>query len=403
MSDLVYLDNACTSFPKATGLDDALADFFRCHAFNTGRGGHKGAVQSAQCIARLRDRIASRIGAHDPSRIILTSGATHAINLTLLGALDSPTTKRPRVIVTSMAHNAMTRPLARLHDLERIEVVQIKADAKGRIDAQSVLDADDDNTVMVCLTHASNVCGTIQPVARICAGLRAKGSDALVLVDAAQTVGVLDIDVLRDDIDLLAFSGHKGLLGPTGVGGLYVGPRAFNTEEDPEAQPLQPVIAGGTGGSSTAERMPSSLPSRFEPGTPNTLGAYALLAALDATANNDHAGALQHERALIARLRDRLGDIPACTLVGVDDPQDATPVQSFTIEGIPPGDVATILDQSFSIAVRAGLHCAPCAHKTLGTFDLGGTVRVSPGPSSTTDEIDTCCDALAQIAAHANT
>ncbi len=399
MAQTIYLDNACTSFPKAPGIDDAVALFLRERAFNPARGGYRGAIEAGRIIDRLRERLARLLGVPAPDQIILTSGSTHAINLSILGLFEDRQPIAPsRVVVTTMTHNAITRPLARQEKRGVIEIIEIPGDSQGRIDPAAVLDAIDERTALVCMTHASNVCGTIQPVREVGRAIRERNLPTLLLVDAAQTAGVLDIDAERDAIDLLAFSGHKGLRGPTGVGGLCLSARAFDTEGDADAQPLKPILSGGTGGNTTEQVMPATLPKRFEPGTPNTLGAAALLAAVEAISPEERTRALDYERALILRLRERLDGVPGIRLIGAARIEDATPVQSLVIEGLEPTDAAAILEQSFHIAVRAGLHCAPRAHATLATLDLGGTLRVSPGPTTTETEIDACADALREIA-----
>ncbi len=400
MERLIYLDNACTSFPKAPGIDEAAARFLREHAFNPGRGGYRGALETGRIIERLREHLARLIASPTPNRVILTSGSTHAINLSMLGLFeDRENAPRSRVVVTSITHNAITRPLARQESLGRIEIVMVHCDTQGRIDPEKIIDAIDERTALVCMTHASNVCGTIQPIGDVGRAIRDQSLPTLLLVDGAQTAGVVDIDVQRDAVDLLAFSGHKGLRGPTGIGALYVSERAFDQSGDPDTQPLRPILSGGTGGNATEEVMPTSLPKRFEPGTPNTLGGATLLAAVETITPDSRTRSLEHERALIARLRERLAGVSGLRLIGADAVTDATPVQSLVIDGQEPTDVAAILDESFGIAVRAGLHCAPKAHATLGTLDLGGTVRVSPGPTTTEDDIDVCADALREIAA----
>ncbi len=395
----IYLDNACTSFPKAPGIDQAAAMFLREQAFNPARGGYAGAIETGRILDRLREKLAKLVGSPSPGRVVLTSGSTHAINLCALGMFEDCARAKPRrVLVTSMTHNAITRPLARQASRGVIEIVEIPGDTQGLIEPSAIIEAIDERTALVCMTHASNVCGTIQPIGEVGRAIRERGLPALLLVDAAQSAGVLDLNVERDAIDLLAFSGHKGLRGPTGIGGLFVSTRAFDEKGEPSNQRLMPVLSGGTGGNTTEPIMPGGMPKRFEPGTPNTLGAAVLLAAVEAISDDERARSLAHERALISRLRERIGGTAGIRLVGADRVEDATPVQSIVIDGYEPTDIATILDQSFGIAVRAGLHCAPIAHATLGTLESGGTVRVSPGPHTTEQEIDHCADALREIA-----
>ncbi len=394
----IYLDHACTSFPKAPGVAEAIDRFIRTSAFNPSRSGYAPAQSTTRMMSQLRASLAHLLGSPSSDRIILTSGATHALNMALMGVLERPWDSPPRVVTTSMGHNATVRPLARLHRLGVIDLVEVRGDTQGRIDAEQILAEIDERCAIVCMTHASNACGTIQPVGEVGRAIRSRGLNTLLLVDGAQTVGILDIDVERDGIDLLAFSGHKALRGPTGIGGLYVSQRAFDGSSDPDAQPLQPVLAGGAGDASAQPIMPPTLPARFEPGTPNTLGACALLAAVHATSPEQRRADLAHERRLIARLREQIRDVPALRLIGPEDQHLTTGVQSIVIEGIPPHELAAILDHEYRICARAGLHCAPRAHETLGTLASGGTLRLSPGPTTSEDEIDQAARALGEIA-----
>lgn len=395
---MIYLDNACTSFPKAPGMADAVAQFLETGAFNPSRSGYRAADAPTRTVARLRSSLARLFGVPRAERVVFTSGSTHAINIALLGCLaEGSRAAAPRVLVTSMSHNAISRPLARLDRLGVIERVEIPCARDGSIDPGAIIDQLDERVAMVCMTHASNVTGTIQPVGQVGRAIREMGHPALLLVDAAQSAGALDIDIERDHIDLLAFSGHKHLRGPTGIGGLCVGPRAFADDADPETQPLRSVFAGGTGDSS--ERMPASLPARFEPGTPNTLGMVALLAALEHLTPADIASNLAHERRLTSVLRESLREIPGVRTFGPDDPLAATGALSITIEGVEPSDACAMLDGSFSIAVRSGIHCAPRSHATLGTLESGGTIRLSPGPATTPSDIDAAISAIREIAA----
>jgi selenocysteine lyase/cysteine desulfurase len=238
---------------------------------------------------------------------------------------------------------------------------------------------------MIALTHASNVLGTIQPVAEV--GTVAREHDVLFLVDAAQTAGVVPIDVQAMQIDLLALPGHKGLLGPTGTGALYVGPRA------------QPVAwrEGGTGGDSSSETQPKEYPYFLEGGTPNVLGVAGLAAGIQYVDERGLDDIHTHEVQLVDRLRLRLAEMPGVEVFGHDDPTRRVGTLSFRMESLPAAEVGAILDQSFDVAVRPGLHCAPYIHRAIGTFP-DGAVRVSPGPFNTTEDIDTLARALAELA-----
>lgn len=377
---MIYLDNAATSWPKAPGVAEAMARFLQEEAGNPGRSGHRLARAASARVQATRQALARLLGVSEPERVVFTLNATDALNLALKGLL------RPgdRVITSRMEHNSMTRPLRALQ-AAGVEVVKVSCFSDGLVEAEAVAQALRRPTRLLAITHASNVAGTIQPVAEL--ARLAHEAGAWVLVDGAQTVGALPLQVEELGADLLAFSGHKGLLGPTGTGGLYVGPGIE----------LRPVREGGTGTHSESDAQPEELPHRLESGTPNTVGLAGLGAALDYLERRGLEAIREHERRLVEVLRDGLGKIPGLTLYGPRDPRSQAGVVSFTLEGWPPTEVAAILDASFDVAVRPGLHCAPDAHRTLGTFPAG-TVRLSPGPFNTVDEMDQVVGFVERIA-----
>ena len=378
----IYLDNAATSFPKAPGVAEAMADFLNHSAGNPGRSGHSLALAAQRTVSSTRQLLASFFGVPDPSRIVFALNATDAINTALWGLLEAG----DRVVTTGMEHNAVARPL---HELaERgvaLEIVPCGRD--GSLDLDDLARAlAAGPTKLVAMTHASNVTGTILPAREAAALAHERG--ALFLLDAAQTAGVLPIDVQVLGVDLLAFPGHKGLLGPTGTGGLYVAPEVR----------LWPSRQGGTGTRSEELRQPPELPEGLEAGTVNTVGIAGLGAALRYLNERGRESIQRHEAALTERLREGLRGIPGLRVYGPPDSQRQVATVSITLGGWEPVDLGAVLDTSFGICVRPGLHCAPLAHRTLGTYPQG-TVRFSPGPFTTEEEIDAAVKALRTLAA----
>jgi cysteine desulfurase / selenocysteine lyase len=378
---LLYLDNAATSFPKAPGVVEAIGDFLGRGAGNPGRSGHALALSAQQEVANTRRRLAGLLGVADPSRVVFTLNATDALNTALWGLLSPG----DRVVTSSMEHNSVARPLAALAEIGA-EVVRIPCAVDGSLDPEDLRRALRAKPAkLVAITHASNVTGTIQPI-EVAARL-AHECGALLLVDAAQTVGVLPIDVGSQGIDLLAFPGHKGLLGPTGTGGLYVAPQVR----------LRTRRQGGTGTRSEEERHPEELPEGLEAGTVNTVGIVGLGASLEYLAKKGTESIRAHEEALTGRLLEGLQEIPRLTVHGPKDPARQVATVSVTKAGWEPVDLAAVLDSSFGICVRPGLHCAPLAHRTIGTYPAG-TVRFSPGAFTTPEEIEEALGALRTIA-----
>ncbi len=378
---MIYLDNAATSFPKPPQVGDAILDLLSHRAGNPGRSGHALAM-AAQAIADdTRRLLASLFGVTDPSRIAFALNTTDALNTALWGVLRAG----DRVVTTSLEHNAVVRPLSALGE-RGVTVARVPCGVDGTLALEDLARAlEAAPTRLVAMIHASNVCGTILPVRE--AARLAHRHGALFLLDAAQTAGVLPIDVREMEIDLLAFPGHKGLLGPTGTGGLYVSPDVR----------LTPLRQGGTGTRSEEERQPEALPEALEAGTLNTVGIAGLGAALRFLQGRGLAAVQAHEAALAARLLAGLRDIPGVRTYGTADPRRRVGVVSLTMRGWEPVDLGAALDSAFGVAARAGLHCAPVAHRTLGTFPRG-TVRLSPGIFTTDEEIDRALAALRELA-----
>ena len=378
---MIYLDNAATSFPKPPCVHEAMAKFLAEDAANPGRAGHRMAVRAEEMLDAARLKLTRLFDGDDFHRMIFALNCTDALNIAIKGVLapSANPTKTPHVITTVLEHNSVSRPLRALADEKRIALTQAPCDGDGFVNPDEIRHAIQPNTVMIVMTHASNVAGTIQDAAAV--GAIAREHDILYCLDAAQTAGIVPISIRQMQIDLLAFPGHKSLLGPTGTGALYVGERCR----------LQPWREGGTGGDSASPTQPGELPHYLEGGTPNTVGIAGLSAGVDYILAHDMAATLAHEQAMVTRVIDRY------PVLGTTDATKRVGTVSFNVDGYEPSDVGAILDDSFDIAVRPGLHCAPYCHRRFATFP-SGAVRVSPGPFNTDAEVDQLLDALAQIA-----
>jgi len=374
----IYLDNASTSWPKPQRVIDEMSRFLAEEAGSPGRAGHRLALAAERIVRDVRVKLARLVHADDPNRIIQCLNGTDALNIALKGSLRSG----DHVICTALDHNSVSRPLQALAEAGVISVTRLAVGGDGVIDPDDVRKAITPQTRLVVANHASNVTGVIQPIAEI--GRIVREHNQLFLVDAAQAIGLLDIHVDAMNIDLLAFPCHKALLGPAGTGALYVGPRAV----------LRPWREGGTGADSVLPTQPKEFPTWLEAGTPNTVGLAGLNAALDGL---NPAVAMNHERELLDRFIQGVSNDDRIRLVGPGATSARVGVVSLLVEEVPPVDVAAVLDESFGIAVRSGLHCAPYAHRALGAFPEG-TVRISPGWSTTTTDIDELVSALHEIA-----
>lgn len=377
---MIYLDNAATSFPKPESVYQTLDHFARHDLANPGRAGHKMALAAERTLDDARHRLNQFFHGQAPERFVFTLNCTDALNMAFKGVL------RPgdHVITTDLEHNSVSRPLRQMELDGRITLTRLRCDGSGTIDPDAVRQAVTPRTRLIALTHASNVLGTVQPIADV--GRIAREHDLLFLVDAAQTAGVVPIDVQALFIDLLAFPGHKSLLGPTGTGALYVGPRAQ----------IGAWREGGTGGDSASETQPKEFPYYLEGGTPNVLGVAGLVAGLQYIEQQGIDPIRAHEVALTERLWRRLDELGGFQVFGHRDPARRVGTLSFRSAALPAAELGGILDQAFNIAIRPGLHCAPYIHRTMGTFPEG-TIRVSPGPFNTEADIDQLVAALAEI------
>ena len=377
---MIYFDNAATSWPKPETVYTAMERFLREKGGNPGRASHSMAIAAGVVIEETRVLASRLINSPHKDRVIFTLNCTDSLNLGLKGLLKAG----DHVITDSIGHNSVVRPLSRLVQ-QGVKVTHLAPYSQdGYLVSGDIENAIIKDTKLIVVTHASNVNGIIQPVDKY--GEIARKHGIILMVDAAQTAGTYPIDVQQSSIDLLACSGHKGLLGPTGTGILYVGERAD----------LDSIREGGTGSESELEQQPTALPQRYESGTPNTVGIAGLGAALRYILDQGIDEIRRHEISLIDHLLDGLAQIPQITVYGPKDSARQVAIVSFNIDGWEPAEVGAILDQSFDIKVRTGLHCAPAAHKTFGTFPRG-TVRIGIGCFTTHPEIDFAIEALGKI------
>ncbi|MDR3279343.1 MAG: aminotransferase class V-fold PLP-dependent enzyme [Synergistaceae bacterium] len=377
----IYLDNGATSYPKPESVCSAVTDYMRNNGASPGRGNYERARDADTLVYRTRKLLCKLLGAKRPGQIIFTSNATESLNLALKGYLKP----EDSVLTTSYEHNAMWRPLKKMEDERNIKIRQIPCAPDGRADIASLHEYLRGVT-LVAVSHGSNVTGCVTPLDEITAA--AHKQNIPVLTDAAQTAGVYPIDVTGVPIDMLAFTGHKGLMGPTGTGGLYIR----------EGMELGTLKEGGTGGMSSSPYPPSEPPDRYEAGTMNICGLAGLHAALTFIIDAGVDDIREHEINLTKLLLEGLDTIPRLKYYGPSSAEDRLGLVSFNIEGHDPNKVALTLDSDYGIMVRSGLHCAPQAHRLLGTEHIGA-VRVSLGYFNQKEDVDLLIDAVRHIAA----
>jgi cysteine desulfurase family protein len=365
--EMIYLDNAATSWPKPKEVLHAMADFLENSGGNPGRSGHRLSISAARIVYNVREAVAELFHAPDPQKVIFTLNVTHALNLALCGLLKPG----DHVVTSSIEHNSVMRPLRAL-EKEGIRLTVVQCGKEGLLDLEAFHAAVTPGTRLVVVTHASNVMGAIMPIKKIATIAHKAG--ALLLVDTAQTAGILPIDQPAMGIDLLAFTGHKGLYGPTGTGGLVIGERVSEYEEQPDM-----------------------LPDKYESGTGNSVGIAGLGAGIHWIQTIGVESIQARERELSELLLSGLQTIPGITRYGPGDSREMTAVVSCTVEGQRVSQVGLRLDEEFGILSRVGLHCAPSAHKTVGTFPEG-TIRLAPGIFTSPDDIRAVVAALENIA-----
>ncbi|RNC67593.1 MAG: aminotransferase class V-fold PLP-dependent enzyme [Desulfuromonadales bacterium] len=375
----LYLDNAATSYPKPDQVYDAVNHVLRHVGVSPGRGGYRRGMEATRIVFEAREAAAALFGVRDSSRIVFTHSATEALNLAVLGMAKPG----DHFISTTAEHNSLARPL-HLAARRGAEVTWIQADRSGFVTPQQVAAAIRPTTRLVALAHCSNVTGAIQPIGEVAAVARQTG--ALLLVDAAQSAGVIPIDAPALGIDLLAAPGHKGLLGPQGTGVLYLA----------DGVEFEPLLVGGTGGFSSGAEQPDTMPERYESGTHNLPGIAGLKAGIDFVSQVGVEQIGAKEARLVSRLMAGLTEMPGVTCYGPPMGMPRGSLVCFTVAGIDPQTIGFRLDQEHDICVRVGLHCAPEAHRTVGSYP-GGAVRVSPGFFTTDDEIELFLEAVSEI------
>jgi cysteine desulfurase family protein len=380
---VIYLDNAASSWPKPKATWQAMEYFMRSVGANPGRSGHRLSIEAGRILIDAREALAELFGVSDSLRICLTKNATEALNIVIHGTLQGG----DHCITTSMEHNSVMRPLRAL-EKKGVEVTAVFCHPSGELDPREIEKAIKKNTKLIVMTHASNVVGTVMPVAEV--GAIARRSGVLFCIDASQTAGAWPIGVEAMELDFLAFTGHKALYGPQGTGGLYI---RKGLEND-----LAPLLQGGTGSRSEFQEQPDFMPDKYESGTPNTVGFAGLAAGARFCLAHGVAKIKAKEQELTRLLIEGLKAIPVVTIYGCQDATRQVAIVSFTISGLSTSDLTMQLDEKFGIMSRPGLHCAPAAHKTIGTLGAG-TVRLSAGYFTTKKEIAAALEAIEKIAA----
>ena len=385
MTDFVYLDNAATTFPKPPEVIREMCEFYTTRGVNPGRTGFDLALEAEQTVLQARQALAEFFGGTVRDRLVFSHNVTDALNL-LIGSALSP---GDHFITTCLEHNSVLRP-AYQQAGRGVAVDFVPFDEHGYVHPEDIAARIKDNTRLVVMNHGSNVIGTIQPVAEVGRICRERG--VLFAIDAAQTAGLVEIDVEAMSIDVVCFTGHKSLFGPTGTGGMYVA----------EHVDIWPCRSGGTGVKSALKTQVAEYPWRMEFGTLNTMGIAGLLAAQRWIAGRGGVAAIyEHEMRHARRLRDGLAGIDGVRLYCADMDRDHLPVFVFNIDGLPAGQAGALLDVEHDVITRTGLHCAPRVHEGIGTFEADGTVRFSPGVFTSDDDVERAIAAVADIANYA--
>lgn len=381
---MIYLDNSATTFPKPDSVYDFMINFYRKHGVNPGRSGFDAAVETEEIVFNTRKMLTELFnGGGDPNRLTFSYNATDSLNLILQGLSE----KGDHVVTTMLEHNSVLRPLYCMQQQGIIDVTYVPFDEAGYVNPDDIKNAIRPNTKFVVCTHSSNVIGTIQPLAEI--GKICKEKGVLFVVDGSQGAGAVNVDMVQSNIDVYIFTGHKCLMGPTGIGGSYVR----------DGVKVRHTRYGGTGVRSAYPAHLEEYPYRLEAGTLNLLGVAGLNAGVKWIKEKGIENLHKQEIALWDKLRLALQSIDGVTTYCAVDAKNQNPVLSFNIRGFEAGDVGTMLDVDYDIACRTGLQCAPKVHERIGTFDMHGTVRFSVGPFTTEKEIDTAIEAVKDIAA----
>ena len=388
----LYLDNAATSFPKPPAVLAAMVDYAQRVGASAGRGAYAEAVESGVVLTRCREAICRLINGRSADQVIFTLNCSDALNVAIKGLIDPlghVARERPHVVCTATDHNSILRPLEAMRERGWIDVSVVPIDrATGLLDPDDVRRACRRTTRMICVTHASNVTGAVQPIAAI--GAIAKDRAVPLVVDAAQSIGHVSTDVERDGIDLLAAPGHKALMGPLGTGFLYLRPGMERL--------VRPLREGGTGSRSDEPRQPETMPDKYESGSHNTIGLAGLLAGIEWVLERGIDSIAAHERSLCQTFLDGIDDIEGLEYFGPRGVRDRIGVFSVRVGDLSPAELARRLEADFGILSRPGLHCAPHVHATLQTTAGGGTTRLSFGPYVSVQDVKFATDALATIA-----
>lgn len=383
MRDLIYLDNAATTWPKPPEVHKFMHDFYRDFGVNPGRSGYDRARECEQMVHRCRTALSQFFGCDDPNRLVFTYNATDALNQVIQGVL-SP---HDHAITTSLEHNSVLRPLWHMMTEREVEVTHIPFNGQGFIEPDAVKAAIKPSTRLVIINHGSNVIGTFQPVAEF--GKICREAGIFFAIDASQTAGVVPIDMESMNIDAVCFTGHKSLFGPTGIGGICVGKNAK----------IKSTRWGGTGVRSVERPHLEEYPYRLEAGTINIMGIAGLLAGQEFIKGQGGVDAIwRHEMALLAKLWEGLRAIDGVVLYMAESLQGHIPVLSMNVAGFEAGNTGTILDVDHNVATRTGLHCAPMVHEQLGTVEIKGTVRFAVGPFNNESDIDAAITGVANVA-----
>lgn len=382
MSEVIYLDHAATSWPKPTEVIEAMTQCITEYGANPGRGSHQLSVKASKVMFDTRKVLSSLFHISNPNDIVFTLNTTHALNLAIQGAVKD----REHIISTNIEHNSVRRPLELLKRSKDIDVTYLKSNRTGLFTMSDLENAVRPQTSLIILNHSSNLLGTIMPleaVAEFCHRKQIK-----LLVDAAQTAGTLPIDVEGLGIDMLAFPGHKGLLGPQGTGGLYISPDVD----------LEPIFVGGTGSQSESIEQPSIRPDRYESGTQNTVGLAGLAAGVRFVQRIEESCIHEHEWKLTQCIMEGLSKLQDIEVLGPSIGMNRTGIVSFVSHRVDASELAHWLDKRYQIATRSGYHCTPLAHQTAGTFATGA-VRTSVGYNTTMEDIDKLLMAVKEITA----
>ena len=384
---MIYLDNSATSFPKPDVVYDFMSNFYRKHGVSPARSGFDAAIETEEIVFNTRKLLTDLFkGGDDPNRLTFSYNATDSLNIILQGLAE----KGDHVITTMLEHNSVLRPLYCMQQQGIIDVTYVSFDNAGYVDPDDIKKAIRPNTKFVVCTHSSNVIGTVQPLAAI--GKICKEAGLVFVVDGSQGAGAINVNMVQSDIDVYIFTGHKCLMGPTGIGGSYVR----------ETATIRHTRYGGTGVRSAYLAHLEEFPYRLEAGTLNLLGVAGLNAGVKWVLEQGIDNLHQKEIALWDKLRTHLQNTNGVTTYCAVDTNNQNPVLSFNINGFEAGDVGMMLDVDYDIACRTGLQCAPKVHERINTIDIHGTVRFSVGPFTTEEEINTAIEAVRDIASMKN-